>query len=59
MSAARLQEYMKSYVDLANRQYADIVVAEHQHQLALEREKLREKIAEEELRQRILGELKN
>jgi eukaryotic-like serine/threonine-protein kinase len=59
MSATRLQEYMKSYVDLANRQYADIVVAEHQHQLALEREKLRKKIAEEERRQRILGELKH
>jgi serine/threonine protein kinase len=59
MSAARLQEYMKSYVDLANRQYIDIVVAEHQHQLALEREKLRKRIAEEERRQRILDELKN
>jgi len=58
MSANQLVEHMKSYIGLANRQYAEIVAAEHRNRVALEREQLRKKIAEEERRQKILGELK-
>ncbi len=57
MSAKRLLEYTKSYVELANRQYALIVVVEHQKKLALEREQVRTKIAKEEHRLKILRDL--
>jgi hypothetical protein len=53
-----LVDHMKSYIDLANRQYSERVVAVHRGRLAEEREQLRKKIAEEERRQKILAELK-
>jgi len=54
----RLVDYTKSYIELANRRYSEIVTAEHRKRLADEREALRRKAAEEERRQRILSELK-
>jgi serine/threonine protein kinase len=58
MSAAQLLAYTKSYVGLANRQYADRVVAEHRQRLEQEREERCREIAKEERRQKILDELK-
>jgi serine/threonine protein kinase len=58
MSAARLVVYTRSYIELANRQYAEIVTSNHRKRLAAERENLRKKIAEEEHRQKILREIK-
>jgi serine/threonine protein kinase len=58
MSALRLAEYAKSYVRLANERYTEIIVAENQNRLRQERERHRKKIAEEELRQKVLRELK-
>jgi serine/threonine protein kinase len=58
MSAKRLMEYTKSYIDLANRQYAETAIEEHRRNLAQESEQRRRKIVEEERRQQILGELK-
>lgn len=56
--AKQLGEYAKSYVELANRQYADRVRIEHQKRLAREREELRRRVEEEEQRQKILRELR-
>jgi len=50
--------YTKSYIELANRRYSEIVTAQHHKRLAYEREALRRKVAEEERRQKILSELK-
>lgn len=50
--------HMKSYIDLANRQYADRLVAQNRQRVDSEREQLRRRIAEEERRQKILAELK-
>ena len=55
---AQLLQHAKSYIESANRLYADLVVAEHRKRLAAEREQLRREIAEEERRQKILAELK-
>jgi len=49
--------YMRSYIDLANGQYAGRVVSDNQNRLAAEREQLRSKLAAEERRQEILAEL--
>lgn len=59
MSAKQLVDWTKSYIELANRQYAAAVVADHRKRLAAEREGLRRKVAEEERRQKILDELKS
>jgi serine/threonine protein kinase len=58
ISAQRLVEHAKSYVELANRQYAERVVAEHRKILSQEQEERRTKIADEERRQKILSDLK-
>jgi serine/threonine protein kinase len=58
MSASRLAEYAKSYIRFANERYTEIVVAANQNRLAQERERHRKKIKEEELRQKVLRELK-
>jgi serine/threonine protein kinase len=62
LSQARLAQQLvghtKSYIDLANRQYTERVIATHRQRLAAEREGLRKKIAEEEQRQKILSEIK-
>ncbi len=58
MQPQQLVDYAKSYIDLANRQYTDTVLSEHRKRLAAEREQLRQEIAEEERRQRVLSELK-
>ncbi|MGB9244365.1 MAG: hypothetical protein WCC03_13505 [Candidatus Acidiferrales bacterium] len=56
--AQRLVDYVKSYIELANRRYSEIVRAQQSKRLAEEREVLRSKVAEEERRQKILSELK-
>jgi hypothetical protein len=48
----------KTYVQLANRQYTDAVMDEHQQMLAAKREEHLREIEEEERRQKILGDLK-
>jgi serine/threonine protein kinase len=58
MSASRLAEYAKSYVRLANEQYKETIVAEHQYRLTKDRERHRKKIEEEEHRQKVLRELR-
>ena len=58
ITAQRLVVYTKSYIELANRRYSEIVTAQHHKRLAYEREALRRKVAEEERRQKILSELK-
>lgn len=54
----QLAEYARSYVELANRQYADRVRGEHQKRLAREKEELRRRIEDEEKRQKMLRELR-
>jgi serine/threonine protein kinase len=56
--AQRLVDYTKSYIDLANRRYAEAVIADHRQRLQAEREALRKIVAEEERRQRILAGIK-
>ncbi len=58
MEPQQMVDYMKSYIELANREYSETVVAEHQNRMAAEREQLRARIAEEERRQKILAQLK-
>lgn len=53
-----MMDHTKSYIDLANRQYAELVVGQHRKRMAAEHEQLRRKIEEEERRQKILAELK-
>jgi serine/threonine protein kinase len=55
---AQLLQHARSYIELANRQYAELLVGEHRKGLAAEREQLRSRIAEEERRQKILADLK-
>jgi len=59
MSPSRLQAYMKHYIELANRQYAALVIAEHTRKLARERDELRRKALEEERRLEILRQLRS
>jgi hypothetical protein len=54
----QLVDYTKSYIDLANRQYAERVTSEHRKRLNHEREIRKQQIAEEERRQKILGSLR-
>jgi serine/threonine protein kinase len=56
--AQRLVDHTKSYIDLANRRYAEAVIADHRQRLQAEREALREIIAEEERRKKILSGIK-
>ncbi len=56
--AQRLLEYAKSYVELANKQYAEDVASVLRKRLADEREHLRQRVAEEERRAKILAGLK-
>jgi serine/threonine protein kinase len=58
MSPQKLVEYAKSYIVLANRQYAEKLSTDNRKRLALEREQLQRKIAAEERRQQILRDLK-
>lgn len=58
MDPQQMVGYMKSYIEFANRQYAEMVSAQHQKRLAGEREQLRAKVAEEQRRQTILAKLK-
>jgi len=56
--AQRLVEYTKSYIELANHQYVEAVVASHRKRLQAEREALRMIVAEEERRKKILSGIK-
>jgi serine/threonine protein kinase len=56
--AQRLVDYTKSYIQLANRRYSEIVTGQHRKRLADEKAVLRRKMADEEQRQKILSELK-
>ena len=58
MSAARLAANARSYVELANERYSEIIVAEKLRQLREDREQLRRKVEQEEHRQKILRELR-
>jgi serine/threonine protein kinase len=58
-NARQFVQYTKSYIDLANAQYRDHVIAFHQRQMQAEREALRRQVAEEERRLRILTEIRN
>ena len=57
MQTQQLVTYMKSYIDLANRQYADEIRARQQRRQAQERERLRKQVENEELRRKVLSEL--
>ncbi len=56
-SAQHLVQYAKSYIELANWQYREDVLAFHQRQMQLERDSLRKQVLEEERRLRILAEI--
>jgi serine/threonine protein kinase len=58
MLAQRLVDYTKTYIDLANQQYATMVTENHRKRLAREREELRKRVEEEERRQKILSGIK-
>jgi serine/threonine protein kinase len=58
-NARQFVQYTKSYIDLANAQYREHVIAFHQRQMQAERENLRRQVAEEERRLRILTEIRN
>ncbi len=58
MQPQQLVIYTKSYIELANKQYRDRLTVEHLDKVANEREQLRNRIAEEERRQKILAEIK-
>jgi serine/threonine protein kinase len=58
-NARQFVQYTKSYIDLANAQYREHVIAFHQRQMQAEREALRRQMAEEERRLRILTEIRN
>jgi serine/threonine protein kinase len=58
-NARQFVQYTKSYIDLANAQYREHVIAFHQRQMQAEREALRRQVAEEERRLRILTEIRN
>lgn len=54
----QLVNYAKSYVELANRQYAEVTTAAHHKRIAERRELLRKQTEEEERRLTILSQLK-
>lgn len=56
--ALQLVQYAKSYIELANWQYREDVLAFHQRQMQLERDNLRKQVLEEERRLRILAEIR-
>jgi len=58
MPHQQLVDYTKSYIEMANRQYAERVTSEHRKRLNQERENLKKQIADEERRQKILGSLR-
>ena len=58
-SALQLVQYAKSYIDLANWQYREDVLAFHQRQMQLERDNLRKQVLDEERRLRILAEIRS
>lgn len=58
MLAQRLVDYTKTYIDLANQQYTNMVTENHRKRLAREREELRKRVEEEERRQKILSGIK-
>lgn len=58
-SARQFVQYTKSYIDMANAQYREHVIAFHQRQMQAERESLRHQMAEEERRLRILTEIRD
>ncbi len=57
-SATQLVQYAKSYIELANWQYREDVLAFHQRQMQLERDNLRKQVLEEERRLQILAEIR-
>jgi serine/threonine protein kinase len=59
MSAKQLLLYTRSYIDLANKQYADDVVAANRRRQQEERAERQREIAKEEQRQKILRDLKS
>ena len=59
MSAKQLESYAKSYIELANCQYSDAVIADNRKRQAAERQELQRQIAQAERRQKILDELKS
>jgi serine/threonine protein kinase len=58
MQPQQMVTYMKQYIDLANRQYAEFVIKQHRERLASKTAELQRRIAEEERRQKVLAELK-
>jgi len=54
----QLVNYTKSYIDMANRQYAQLVKDAHQKRLEEQREELRRGVEAEEKRQKVLSGLK-
>lgn len=54
----QLVNHARSYIESANRQYAELVVGENRRRLTAEREQLRKRIEDEERRRKILSELK-
>lgn len=59
MSPKTLVNYTRQYVDLANKQYAELTIAEHRKRMAGEHELRRAAIAKEEYRQRVLREIQS
>jgi serine/threonine protein kinase len=56
--ATQFVQYTKSYIELANGQYREHVIAFHQRQMQAEREVLRRQMAEEERRLKVLEEIR-
>jgi serine/threonine protein kinase len=54
----QMVNYAKSYVEQANRQYAEMVRERHRKQLAAEREQLRKAVEAEEQRRKVLASIK-
>jgi hypothetical protein len=57
MDPEQLTIYAKEYVDLANRQYAETVIAQHRKNLAALKEQQRKRIHEEQERQKVLSKI--
>jgi hypothetical protein len=54
----QLLDHAKTYINMANKLYAERVVANHRKRLEQHREELRREAAEEERRQKILTEIR-
>jgi serine/threonine protein kinase len=54
----QLVDYAKSYIDMANRQYAERISADHRKRLEEQRQQLRRSIQEEEHRRKVLHGIK-